>query len=696
MNKNIIASSLTLICTSAFADYTLTHGYWGQQYTNYNDAYQKAASLFDEELAETNRIQNPGCYTEKMGPIYEYKITDNYISIRQPIRLLPGSIWPGKCWTGVDTPVGPGGYYQAYVSINGSPPPFIPDSNKNKGKPACGAAAGNPVNIATGNKFQQEIDFQSTENSGPIFANRIYNSITSEADSLASGDNAFGPNWASLLDTKIVYSSEYYAVREDGRAMKLMPQDDGSFIGDSDASIKMTPSSDWTQYILTNQLGDVEYYDLYSGKLLSIVYRNGRSITISREIDRIKVSDNFGRFVTYLLNDAGLIAKSILPSGDSIEYQYYNNTLVKVTYPDAKERNYHYESPGNPTLLTGISDENGIRYATYTYDNKGRVISTEHVGGVNKMSIQYGFGGLQSVTNANNVTTSRQFDLFNGLARPISSDSSGMQGCDSAPKSALYDDRGNSTKHIDQNGNITTFIYDSIRNLETSRTEAYGSSNARTIGTQWHATLPLKTKISEPNRVTNFTYATNGNLTQKSITAGTTVRTWKWAYGNYGLLTSATDPNGKITKYAYDAMGNLTSITNPLNQVTQFTSYDANGRPLTIKDPNGLITTLSYTPRGWLKTRQVGTELTSFSYDGVGQLTKVTFPDGRFVSYTYDAAHRLTDIADSLGNKIHYTLDLMGNKLKEEIYDPSGALAAAMQAVDQSRQSPLPNPADAA
>ena len=97
-----------------------------------------------------------------------------------------------------------------------------------------------------------------------------------------------------------------------------------------------------------------------------------------------------------------------------------------------------------------------------------------------------------------------------------------------------------------------------------------------------------------------------------------------------------------------------------------------------------------------IKSSTTAGEMTSYDYDKVGQLTKVTFPDGRFVSYTYDAAHRLTDIADSLGNKIHYTLDLMGNKLKEEIYDPSGALAAAMQAVDQSRQSPLPNPADAA
>jgi hypothetical protein len=35
----------------------------------------------------------------------------------------------------------------------------------------------------------------------------------------------------------------------------------------------------------------------------------------------------------------------------------------------------------------------------------------------------------------------------------------------------------------------------------------------------------------------------------------------------------------------------------------------------------------------------------------------------------------LTDTYDSIGNRITYTLDAMGNRLKEEVKDPSGALA---------------------
>src|SRR5207237_10381442 len=103
--------------------------------------------------------------------------------------------------------------------------------------------------------------------------------------------------------------------------------------------------------------------------------------------------------------------------------------------------------------------------------------------------------------------------------------------------------------------------------------------------------------------------------------------------------------------------GNVQTITNAAGHVTQSTGYDANGRPLSITDPNGLVTTLTYHPRGWLTSRQVGVELTSYTYDGLGQLTKVTLPDGSYLQYTYDAAHRLTQINDSINNKIVYTLD---------------------------------------
>jgi YD repeat-containing protein len=102
------------------------------------------------------------------------------------------------------------------------------------------------------------------------------------------------------------------------------------------------------------------------------------------------------------------------------------------------------------------------------------------------------------------------------------------------------------------------------------------------------------------------------------------------------------------------------------------------GRPGTLTDANGLATTLTYDARGRLKTSTAGTETMTYDYDGVGDLAKLTLPDGTFLSCTYDAAERLTSIADCLGNSVTYTLDGLGNRTKEDTRDPSGALVQTL------------------
>jgi YD repeat-containing protein len=165
-----------------------------------------------------------------------------------------------------------------------------------------------------------------------------------------------------------------------------------------------------------------------------------------------------------------------------------------------------------------------------------------------------------------------------------------------------------------------------------------------------------------------------------------TPRTWNYTYNSSGQVLTVNGPRtdvSDITTYSYYTAdsatglyrrGDLKDVKNALNHTTQFTVYDAHGRPKTLIDPNGLTTQLTYWPRGWLKSRTVGSEVTNYAYDGVGNLTKITLPDGSFLTYAYNAAHQLTDLEDNLGHTIHYTLDLMGNRTGEEVFDPQGTL----------------------
>ncbi|KQJ47662.1 RHS repeat protein, partial [Pseudomonas aeruginosa] len=69
----------------------------------------------------------------------------------------------------------------------------------------------------------------------------------------------------------------------------------------------------------------------------------------------------------------------------------------------------------------------------------------------------------------------------------------------------------------DNNGNLTTYQYNA-RGLETSRTEAAGTAQARTITTDWHPTLFLPVQVSEPGRITRYQYDAEGRKTGETVT----------------------------------------------------------------------------------------------------------------------------------------------------------------------------------
>ena len=438
------------------------------------------------------------------------------------------------------------------------------------------------------------------------------------------------------------------------------------------------------------------------------------------------VTDQWGRQLNFEQDIKGRIVKAVDPSGGIYLYEYDGssggcsganltspaclaNNLTKVTYPDGKTRIYYYNeaaqindgaaclgavavSSGYGHLLnqlTGLIDENGNRYSTWRFDCQGRAIGNELAGGANKVALAYGTldptTGVATTVATYSVgdpaapqTNSNRFDFKSilGVRRNIGSDVNCVDCGDT--KSRTYDANGNIVRRIDWNGNVTQYAYDLSRNQEISRTEAAGTPQSRTITTDWHPTYRLPVSITEPGKVTTFTYDASGNLAQKAVAANGSSRTWNYTYNDVGQVLTAKGPRtdvSDITTYSYDSQGNLASVTNALGQVTTLSNYDANGRVGRIADANGLTTELSYSPRGWLTSKSVGGETTSYEYDGVGQLTKVTLPDSSAISYTYDDAHRLTHIADSLGNSIAYTLDLMGNRIKEQVTDPSGTLA---------------------
>ena len=60
-----------------------------------------------------------------------------------------------------------------------------------------------------------------------------------------------------------------------------------------------------------------------------------------------------------------------------------------VHHADGSTRQYHYEDQAHASHITGITDENGHRFATSSYDSVGRVASSQHSGGSEQVTLSY-------------------------------------------------------------------------------------------------------------------------------------------------------------------------------------------------------------------------------------------------------------------------------------------------------------------
>jgi len=578
----------------------------------------------------------------------------------------------------------------------------VSDGQKNNGPQHC---VGNPVNAANGNKYESQTDYAQAS----LSLHRSYNHF-------GFGSGALGVKWDAKYFTTITQGvigpnnvlNSVLATRSDGRRFVFHSagaawQADAD-VQDSLIELKDTAGNRTGWKYLVAEDDSSETYDS-EGRLIEIRARTGMIHTLSYSTTStstsiaprpgllLAVRTSFGHQLSFVYDSRGRIKRMTDPGGGMYQFAYdTNNNLTNVTFPDSSSRAYVYNEPAYtsgtnlPSALTGVIDENNTRFSTFSYDAQGRAISTEHSAGVEKFEITYGANSTSAVRDPFGTIRAHSFEVRHGAFKLTGIDQPCATGCGSdASKVRSYDANGNLSSQADFNDNITNFSYDLAKNLETSRTEAYGSPSARTITTQWHSVYRLPIQIDELHRRTIYTHDANGNvLTRTVLDTGTNEsRTWTYTYNGFGQVLTADGPRtdvSDVTTYTYYdcstgyECGQVHTIENALGHVTTYSTYNAHGQPLIITDPNGVLSALTYDTRQRLKSRTIGTEITSFDYWPTGLLKKATLPDSSYIEYTYDAAHRLTDISDAEGNRIHYTLDAMGNRTAEEVFDPLNAL----------------------
>jgi len=580
---------------------------------------------------------------------------------------------------------------------------LVPTVGKALGNCKCGSGkpgqvgVGDPITISSGNVYEQTTDY-TTVGQNPLAFIRYYNSQGATVPTFAI---TVGTGWRSNFDRylRILSSSSVVAERADGQQVQFTLSG-STWTTDSDLDISLTNTgSTWT---LTDQDDTVETYTTMTGGhealLNSIALRNGytQTLTYNTSQQLTSVSDSYSRSLTLTYDFNGLLQTVTTPDSTTLTYAHNNISgiaqLVSVTYPTSPSTNqtYLYGNSSFLYALTGITDENGNSYATWTYDTEGRGLTAKLGTGANLTTLTYNSNGTTTVTNALGVADTYTFTTLQGTPKVTGISRASTSNTAAATETLTYDSNGFLASVTDWNGNQTTYVNNS-HGLPTTINEAVGSSVARTTTIAYNATfVHLPDSITTPGVTTSFTYQTGtGNVLTKTLTDTTTgstpystngqTRTWTntWTSSNM-LLGTVKTPNNNTTTYAYNSSGALTSITDALTHATNITSVTGGGRPLTVVDPNSVTTTLTYSPRQWLLTSSVsatgGPFTTTYAYDAAGNLTKKTLPDASYLAYTYDTAHRVTKVTDTLGDYISYTLDALGDRTQANTYDPSSTL----------------------
>jgi len=559
--------------------------------------------------------------------------------------------------------------------------------------PGCDGV-GDPINVSSGDVFEEVNDYETTGQNKLSYI-RYYNSL-SVASTLAS---ELGSNWRSNYDRflQFISSTLITAERPDGQELNFY-NNGGGWICDSDVDYTLTPSG--TTWTLTDHNDTTEVYDGTFGLLQSIMLRNGYTQTMIYASGQLAtVTDSYNRQLAFTYSN-GTVSTVTTPDGLVLTYgynsvYYTNDQLASVSYstsPVTSQR-YLYQNANQPYALTSVQDENGATYRSWTYDGLQRGLTSQMGSTANLTTATYSdTDNTRTVTNALGVTNTYTLAYLQNDLKITNISRAATSTTAAATETFSYDSNGYLSGETDWNGNQTTYVNNNHGD-PTTINEAVGSSVARSTTIAYDTTfVHLPDTITTPGLTTAFTYDGSGNVLTKTLTDTTTqstpystngsVREWQYTWQN-SLLATVQGPRTDLTEkttYAYDSTEALTGITNPLNQQTSITSHTGGGLPLTIVDPNGVTTSLTYDPRQHLLNSTVmtsgGNRATTYGYDAAENLTTVTQPDGSRLTYTYDAAHRLTVITDLFGQKVSYTLDALGDRTAINILNASSTITS--------------------
>jgi len=369
-----------------------------------------------------------------------------------------------------------------------------------KGLPPPLSCVGNPINVSLGNKFQIESDYR--DSTGGLFFFHAYNSL-----------DGF---WRHGYSTYLRFALDKVSlVFSHGREVFFVLNGDVTIPASIDVGVLVKNNNNWHFLSAENE----RFVFNAAGRLISWSNASGVIHRLTYSGNIVTVTDHLGNSLSFTegSNHQPLVMNA---PGVQVTYEYDASqrlsSVRRVVDGEVTQRKYHYEVMDNPNLLTGITDELGVRYATWSYDAEGRAISSEHAGGADRVEIAYNDDGSATVTNELGKKATYRFQTIQGIKRITAIEGEPSPNCPSSNSTFTYDDRGLLKTKTDNKGIVTTYDYND-RGLEVTRTEAIGTPQARTVTTEWHPSMYLPLAVTEPDRITRYQYNAQGGQLSRTV-----------------------------------------------------------------------------------------------------------------------------------------------------------------------------------
>lgn len=559
--------------------------------------------------------------------------------------------------------------------------------NGQTGSPLSAAESGQADN---GKRLMQLIrqDYFVTGNGGvPLEMARRYNNRSDNYFDNADGNTALGPRWHFAYEMRVNVVSDgndTYVRRSDGGPTYLYYKSSGLWESDaaSGESLKLERQASYFKLSTTDP--NVWYrFDLTTGRLQKIRYRNGNLITLSYTGSQVTradfdhessdIDDRYLRFsysnITYEGKTRSRLTHVYSGHGateeDVCTYEYdtaHSGMLQQVNDRFGRMVEYYVNELqfSDVYQLTAIwtkdVDDNWLCRCSYVYDQHHNMIRVRDGGGMTIFRNEIGENYYtEQVIFPAHDTNREQMKclLLNWNRKPLTTEMA----------------------VINANGTTNTTIRQK-QNFTTDAGYGYGEGEGMNDTDQVKEVYESVDADGNPiGAVTKYDYldeTTTGPVCDRKYVKKITYpdeTTVEFGYDSMYNVVQTTAPLGRASKSYHDSDGNLKWTQNPLGETWYYT-YDSYGRLTQIEDPTSGTVQYAYNSYGNVSTT-TNTEgrATTYSYDSRNRVSSVTAL-GVMTSYDYDEHDWLTTVTDALDNQTVHAYDALGRRISTK--DPLG------------------------